>query len=262
MSLESLKLERFYDKLPLCASWIGARKSGKSLSAYNVIKYLVSRNAFKRIILFIGNEYCNIELCNLIKKRFDKRLIFRNFSEKIMQKILDQQEILRKQSEDNTLLIVWDDCYTGNGRFLKGLNRVFSMGRHFLISCITLCVSFVDVCPSARRSLDMVILYSNINCSDNYFLTKNFLHKSLIQKAIYALKTNCLYCALVIETTPIQKLYLLKFKKKIRESNRLTLPQVENLNKNNLENDHKLQSPVKLVSENPEVTSEKLLVTI
>ena len=262
MSLESIKLERFYEKLPICASWIGARRSGKSLSAYNVIRYLVSRNAFKRIILFIGNPYCNPELVNLIKKRFDERLIFRDFTESIMQKILDQQEILRKQSEENTLLVVWDDCYTGHGRFLKGLNRMFSMGRHFLISCITLCVSFVDVCPSARRSLDMVVLYSNINCSDNYFLTKSFLHKSLIQKAVYALKTNSLYTALVIETTPIQKLYLLKFKKKKRDNNDSTLPQVENSNKNDSENEERLRSPVKLVSDNLEESSEKTIVVI
>ena len=262
MSLESIKLERFYEKLPLCASWIGARKSGKSLSAYNVIKYLVSRNAFKRIILFIGNDYCNPELVELVTKKFDERLIFRSFSEEIIQKIIDQQEILRRHSEFNSLLIVWDDCYTGYGRHLKGMNRLFSMGRHFLISCITLCVSFTDVCPSARRSLDFVVLYSNITFSDTYFLTRNFLNKSLIQPARYALKTNRLYQALVIETTPIQKLYLLKFKKRNKAGNRLAERQVENSDKMCLENADTKKFLVKSASYNQKVLNEKTLLQI
>ena len=76
MILKSMKLERFYEKIPFCASWIGFRKSGKSFSLSVVIRYLVKRNAFKRCILFLGNRYCNPELVKLIEDKFDSRLIF------------------------------------------------------------------------------------------------------------------------------------------------------------------------------------------
>ena len=218
MSLESIQLEQFYNKLPLCASWIGFRKSGKSLSASMVIKYLVSRNAFKRIILFIGNEYCNPELVNLVKRKFDERLIFTKFSEELIMTIIKQQKRLRDISEENTCLIVFDDLYTAQGRHGRAMNKNFQSGRHFLISCITLCVSWSDIAPSCRRSLDFVILYSNITLTDTQFLTRSFLHRSLIASARYALKTNKLYTGLCIETSPIQKLYLLKFKKKNKDS--------------------------------------------
>ena len=83
-----MNLEMFYDRLPFCASWIGARRSGKSLSAAMVVRYLVQRNAFRRVILFIGTKYCNPELVNLIKRHFDERLIFYKYTEELLFKII------------------------------------------------------------------------------------------------------------------------------------------------------------------------------
>ena len=109
---------------------------------------------------------------------------------------------------------MFDDVYTSENRGSTAMNRIFSSGRHWLISCCTLCVSWTDIIPSCRRALDFVILYSNITTNDTQFLTRNFLHRSLIEPARYALQTNSLYTGLVIVTNPKQKLYLMKFKKK------------------------------------------------
>jgi hypothetical protein len=57
-------------------------------------------------------------------------------------------------------------------------------------------------------------MYSNITLTDTQFLTRCFLNRSLIEPARYALKTNKLYVGLCIETSPVQKLWLLKFSKK------------------------------------------------
>jgi hypothetical protein len=214
MSLESIKLEKFYEKLPLCAAWLGFRRSGKSLSASLVVKYLVSRKAFKRVILFVGTKYCNPELCEMVKKKFDERLIFHRFSEDLLNKIILQQQELRAISEENTCLIIFDDIYTARGRHGAAMNKIFQSGRHFLISVFVMCVSWSDIAPSCRRSLDFVIMYSNITLTDTQFLTRCFLHRSLIEPARYALKTNKLYVGLCIETSPVQKLWLLKFSKK------------------------------------------------
>lgn len=214
MSLESIKLEKFYDKLPICAAWLGFRRSGKSLSASLVVKYLVSRKAFKRVILFVGNKYCNPELVELVKKKFDERLIFHKFSETLLMKIIEQQQQLRAISEQNTLLLIFDDCYTARGRHGEAMNKIFQSGRHFLISVFVMCVSWSDIAPSCRRSLDFVIMYSNITLTDTQFLTRCFLNRGLIEPARYALKTNKLYTGLCIETSPVQKLWLLKFSKK------------------------------------------------
>ena len=214
MALQTIEMERFYEKLPVCISLIGFRRSGKSLATYKIVQYLVNRGAFKRIILFMGSERCNPELVKLVKHKFDERLIFNSFSEEIIKKIVEQQQKLREISEDNTCLIVFDDCYTALGRNLPGINKIFQAGRHYLISCITVCVSWSDIAPSCRRSLDFAILYSNITLYDTQFLTRNFLNKNLIQTARYALKTNKLYTGLVIQTCPVQTLFLLKFKKR------------------------------------------------
>ena len=261
MSLETIKLEQFYDKLPFNASWIGFRKSGKSLSASMVIRYLVKRNAFKRIILFIGTEYCNPELCHLVKTQFDGRLIFTKFNENIILKIIEQQKKLRDLSESNTCLIVFDDVYTSENRGSYAINKIFSSGRHWLISCCTLCVSWTDIIPSCRRALDFVILYSNITTNDTQFLTRNFLHKSLIEPARYALKINSLYTGLVIVTNPTQQLYLMKFKKKKLDA-KLKCPDKEyhsNKIASKMENKKSLE-----VSDETEqkVSDEKIQITI
>ena len=109
MSLESIKLEKFYEKLPICAAWLGFRRSGKSLSCSLVIKYLVSRKAFKRMIFFVGNKFCNPEFCELVSRKFDKRMIFHKFSEALLNKIIQQQAELRELDESNTCCIIFDD---------------------------------------------------------------------------------------------------------------------------------------------------------
>ena len=261
MSLETIKLEQFYDKLPFNASWIGFRKSGKSLSASMVIRYLVKRNAFKRIILFIGTQYCNPELCQIVKTHFDGRLIFTKFSEDILLKIIEQQKKLRDLSEKNTCLIVFDDVYTSENRGSYAMNRIFSSGRHWLISCCTLCVSWTDIIPSCRRALDFVILYSNITTNDTQFLTRNFLHKSLIEPARYALKNNSLYTGLVIVTNPKQKLFLMKFKKKKLDA-KLKYPDKEDHSKKiPLRKDNKKSLEGSVGSEE-KVSDEKILLTV
>ena len=260
MSLESIPLERFYNKLPLCSAWIGYRKSGKSLSASMVIRYLVSRNSFKRIILFLGNEYCNPELVKLVKHKFDERLIFTRFSEELLSTIIKQQKKLRDISEDNTLLIVFDDVYTARGRNGEMMNKIFQSGRHFLISCIVLAVSWSDIAPSCRRSLDFAILYSNITLYDTDFLTKTFLNRNLIPKAKYALKTNSLYTALCIETSPVQKLFLLKFKKKNKDSTQINPVSVGRSNE--IPQEESTKSREELVDIMDEAPNEKILKVI
>ena len=263
MSLESIKLEKFYEKLPICAAWLGFRRSGKSMSASLVVKYLVSRNAFKRVILFIGNDYCNPELVAIVKKKFDERLIFHSYSEELLLKILDQQEQLRKISEDNTLLIIWDDCYTKKGRHYEAMNKIMQSGRHFLISSFVICVSWSDICTSCRRSLDIVVMYSNITLSDTQFLTRSFLNRNLIEKARYALKTNPLYQGLVIETSPVQKLWLLKFSKRNSLDYKDKDPgKVPNLENKDLEISTPDESQEVQDDNVDEGSNEKLLVTI
>ena len=219
MVLETIKLENFYNAIPFCASWIGKRKSGKSLSAAMVINYLVKRKAFDRVIVFIGTPYCNPELISIVKRKFDARLIFTAFKEEVLLKIIEQQKLLRDQNKNSNILIVWDDIFTSNNRYSHVMNKLFSSGRHWLISCITLCVSWVDIAPSCRRALDFCVLFSNITYNDTHFLIHNYLNKQLIETATWALKTNKQYCALVIQTTGVQQLFLMKFKKKKLDNN-------------------------------------------
>ena len=214
MALETIKLEKFYNAIPFCASWIGKRRSGKSLSAAMVIQYLVKRKAFDRIIVFMGTEYCNPELVSIIERKYDRRLIFHAFNEDVLLKIIEQQKILRDQNKNSNCLIVWDDIFTSNNRYSHVMNKLFSSGRHWLISCITLCVSWVDIAPSLRRALDFCVLFSNITYNDTHFLIHNYLNRELIEKAKWSLKTNKQYCGLVIQTSGKQELFLMKFKKK------------------------------------------------
>jgi len=178
-------------------------------------------------------------------------------SEEILMKIIEQQRELREISEDNSCLLVFDDIYTSQLRHAVALNKLFQSGRHFNCSIITSCVSWSDIAPSCRRSLDFVILYSNITLSDTQFLTRNFLNKNLIQTARYALKTNRLYTGLVIQTSPEQKLYLLKFKKKGLDHKNTDLENTARSSKNDCLETKSLEQVDENGSEEP--TEKKIL---
>ena len=263
MSLESIKLEKFYDKLPVCAAWLGFRRSGKSLSCSLVIKYLVSRKAFKRMIFFVGNKFCNPELCELVSRKFDKRMIFHKFSEALLNKIIQQQADLREIDESNTCCIIFDDVYTAQGRYGQAMNRLTQSGRHYLISVFILCVSWSDIAPSARRSLDFITLFSNITLDDTKFLTRSFLNRHLIEPARFALKNNELYTGLCIETSPVQKLWLLRFSKRnslgYKKTNR---EKALHSDSKCLENEISIKSPEVQEKNGREGLDEKNIVTI
>jgi len=218
MEIENFQLERLLTKIPANISLLGRRKAGKSVCVSIITRFLIKHQTFSRIVAFLANDFCNPELVKILKHNQPKvpSVIFYEFSEKVIQKILDQQVKLREENleDEKHILIILDDVYSGHLYHSQVVKSLFERGRHYLVSCITSCVSFTSLASSCRRSLDILILYSCLTTQDTIYLTKNFLNPKYVEICRYLLRNQKLYESLVIESSPIQRIFRLKFRKK------------------------------------------------
>ena len=214
MEVPNFSLERLLTRLPANISLLGKRKVGKSVCVSMLVKFFLKHKIFSRIICFVANDFCNPELIKILKLNNTPYVIFYKFNDKIVDKILDQQVNLREAGKNCHALIIMDDIYSGHLYHSQSIQNLFQKGRHYLVSNLTSCVSVKSLATCARRSLDYLILYSSLTSTDNKYITQIFLNPKFINIAQYILRNQNLYEALVIESSPRQLLFRLKFRKK------------------------------------------------
>lgn len=146
---------------------LGARRSGKS-KMISVITESIS-SSFKRVILFLGTYNCNPWLVDFVTKKFDDRLIFKQFQENIIKKILEQQE-----EHLVPTLIIFDDAFRST-KYNDTLSDLFLTGRHYNVSCIVIGISFALLHKNIRRSLDQILLFKSVCSNDNKILLEEYV---------------------------------------------------------------------------------------
>jgi hypothetical protein len=166
---------------------------------------LLWRNAekFDLVLCFVGSACCNPVLEALLERYWDPRFFFSDWNEKLIAKLLEQQECLE---EKRSILIIVDDVVLSS-KAQDQLCTLAMRGRHFGISLMMACVSYTTLPKRVRRSLDVVLVFSLPMKGDLKVLTWEYTSNTRV--AEFALRRLDDHECLVLETlTKKQKLTL------------------------------------------------------
>ena len=158
------------------------------------------KNKFDLVIAFIGSAACNPVINQLMVENWDPRFFFSKWDPKLIDCLLQQQEAAGPEKR-NILILVDDVILTGPAE--DQLSHMALRGRHFGISLIMCAVSYTTLPKKARRSLDVLLVYSCPMQGDLKVLTWEFAsHTSMAEHALRNLEDHT---ALVLETLEKQQ---------------------------------------------------------
>ena len=110
---------------------------------------------------FVGSAACSPVLEAMLERnpKWDPRFFFSNWNQGLIEKLLEQQEKLKKRGIDRHILILVDDVVLGS-KDEDQLAHMCLRGRHFNVSVIMCAVSYTSINKRCRRSLDFLLCYS------------------------------------------------------------------------------------------------------
>ena len=150
---------------------------------------------FDLVVAFIGSAACNPVLSEIMNQHFDPRFFFSFWKPELIKKLMEQQEALG--SNRRSILILVDDIIL-SGKAEEQLTHVAMRGRHFGISLMMCAVSYTTLPKKARRSLDVLLVYSLPMQGDMKIMTWEFAHRNSM--AEHVLRNLGEHEALVLET--------------------------------------------------------------
>jgi len=152
---------------------------------------------FDLVVAFIGSAACNPVLTKLLETHWDPRFFFATWDESLIDRLLRQQEHLKKQGITRNVLIIVDDVIV-TSKADDQLANMGMRGRHFNISLIMCAVSYTSMPKRLRRSLDVLLVFSCPMQGDMQILTWEFCQRQ--QMARFALNNLQEHQCLVLET--------------------------------------------------------------
>ena len=91
--------------------------------------------------------------------KWDHRFFFSKWNQPLIDKLLLQQEELKRQGVDRQVLLLMDDVIL-SGKGDDSLAHMCMRGRHFNISVMMAAVSYTSISKRSRRSLDFLLVFS------------------------------------------------------------------------------------------------------
>lgn len=168
---------------------------GKSTAVTCLLNLM--KNRFKLVVAFVGSAACNPELERMMAENWDSRFFFPGWDHQLVERLLEQQEKLKKAGVERQVLILMDDVILDRHAD-DALAHMGMRGRHFNISCVTCSVSYTTLPKRFRRSLDCLLVYSLPMTGDLQVLTWEFTQRA--QMARWALGNLEEHQCLVLET--------------------------------------------------------------
>ena len=198
--------ERLAQKIPFNAALVGGRRMGKSTAVSDLLRRM--RSKFDLVIAFIGSASCNPVLRAQMAQYWDDRFFFSSWDDKLIARLLAQQEALKTAGQTRSVCLLMDDVIL-DGPAQEQMAHMAMRGRHFNISLAMCSVSYTSLPKRARRSLDCLLVFSLPMQSDLQVLTWEFTQQA--KMARFALARLDDYECLVLETLQKrQKLYVWK----------------------------------------------------
>ena len=126
---------RIEERLPVVLAAVGARRCGKSTAISHLVYQMFDK--FDLVIGFVGSAACSpcLEAMMQRHKKWDERFFFPQWNKPLIEKLLRQQEDLKRQGVSRQILILCDDVIL-TGRDEEQLAHMCMRGRHFNISVI------------------------------------------------------------------------------------------------------------------------------
>jgi len=175
---------------------VGGRRMGKSCAASDLIER--TKTNWDLVIAFVGSASCNPVLeQQMIDNGWDTRFFFSYYNDTLMNKLLEQQQILKAEGRPRNVLVIVDDVVL-QGKAKDSLANLGIRGRHFNVSIIMCCVSYTTIPKRLRRSLDALLVFSCPMTGDMQVLTWEFTSK--VKMARFALQNLKEHQSLVLET--------------------------------------------------------------
>ena len=166
------------------------------------------KDRFQLVICMVGSASCNPVLESMLRRYWDDRFFFSSWDTEFMDRLLTQQEDLKKAGKTRSVLLLVDDVVM-TSKADEQLAHLCMRGRHFQVSVIMCAVSYTNLPKRARRSLDVLLCFSCPLSGDMQVLTYEYARQS--KMARWALKHLEDHQCLVLETLEKkQKLFVWK----------------------------------------------------
>ena len=149
--------ETLHSVVPFVIGCVGARRTGKSTAISHLLFQMSS--TFELVVCFIGSAACNPTIEAMMERFWDPRFFFSEWDQHLIDKLLVQQETLKKQGRDRHVCILVDDVILSSPAE-EQLAHMALRGRHFNISLCMAAVSYTSLPKRVRRSLDILFCYS------------------------------------------------------------------------------------------------------
>ena len=180
---------------PFVIGCVGARRTGKSTAIAHLLFQMSSR--FELVICFIGSAACNPTIEAMMERFWDPRFFFAQWSQPLIDKLLEQQERLKKAGTPRDVCILVDDVILSSSAE-EQLSHMALRGRHFNISLCMAAVSYTSLPKRVRRSLDILFCYSCSMQGDRKILMWEYANNA--NMAGFMLKNLDEHQCLVLET--------------------------------------------------------------
>ena len=155
------------------------------------------KDRFHLVICMVGSASCNPVLESMLQRYWDDRFFFSAWDTEFVERLLVQQEDLKKGGKNRSVLLLVDDVVM-TSKADEQLAHLCMRGRHFQVSVIMCAVSYTNLPKRARRSLDVLLCFSCPMSGDLQVLTYEYARQS--KMARWALKNLEEHQCLVLET--------------------------------------------------------------
>ena len=199
---------RIADRVPLVLAAVGSRRCGKSTSIAHLVYQMFG--VFDLVICFVGSAACSPTLEAMMERhdKWDTRMFFSRWNQPLIDKLLEQQEMLKKQGITRHVLLLMDDVIL-QGKDNDSLAHMCMRGRHFFISVMMCAVSYTSINKRSRRSLDFLLVFSCPMQGDRKVLCWEYAQNN--QTANWVLNNLEENQCLVFETSrKVQRLFVWK----------------------------------------------------
>ena len=167
-------------------------------------------NKYDLVIAFVGSAACCPVLEAMMDRnpKWDSRFFFSEWNQPLIEKLLDQQQRLKREGVERHVLILMDDVILGC-KDTDQLSHMCMRGRHFNISVMMAAVSYTSISKRCRRSLDFLLVFSCPMQGDRKILSWEYAaNQSSADFGLKNLKDN--QCVVFETSRKQQRLYVWK----------------------------------------------------
>ena len=136
-------------------------------------------NYFDLVIAFVGSAACCPTLEAMMERnpKWDPQFFFDKWNQPLIDKLLMQQQDLKRRGVERNVLIIMDDVILTN-KDTDQLSHMAMRGRHFGVSIFMAAVSYTSISKRARRSLDYLLCFSCPMTGDRKVLSWEYASNS------------------------------------------------------------------------------------